>query len=159
MSYHWNPTKKEIEDWLDIKIHKFAAQENMNLPLTKEQWLDIYMYIEIHAIFLCSFRVELYEWIAKFADSQGRWRLDGPIVWTLELVRRLEASEDKIVLAVNHWIDCIIGGFVTEFVVDALISYNEVERCFVNGPQGKYLRSLNTWIKMLLFEKWVMQLP
>jgi len=30
MSYHWNLTKKGIEDWLDIKIHEFTAQENRN---------------------------------------------------------------------------------------------------------------------------------
>ena len=37
-------------------------------------------------IFFFSFPVELYEWIAKLADSQGRWKLDNPIVWTPELV-------------------------------------------------------------------------
>ena len=43
-----------------------------------------------------SFSSELYEWIARLADSQGRYKLDQQIVWTPELVRRLEASEDKI---------------------------------------------------------------
>ena len=82
MLHHWNPTKKEIEDWLDRKIHEFAVQENMNPRLMKEQWLDRYMYTEIHEIFFCSFPVELYEWIAKLGDGQGRWRLDNLIVWT-----------------------------------------------------------------------------
>lgn len=31
MLHHWNRTKKEIEDSLDTKIHKFVAQENRNL--------------------------------------------------------------------------------------------------------------------------------
>ena len=69
MSYHWNPTKKEIGDWLGRKIHEFAAQENRSLQLTKEQWLDRYLYIDIHNIFLCSFPVELYESIMKLGDS------------------------------------------------------------------------------------------
>jgi len=60
----------------------------------KELWLDRYLYIEIHEIFFYSFLVELYEWIAKLVNIQGRWRLDNSIVWTPELVRRLEASED-----------------------------------------------------------------
>ena len=51
MSYHWNPTKKENEDWLDRKIREFIAQENKNPWLTKEQWLDRYLYTEIHEIF------------------------------------------------------------------------------------------------------------
>ena len=101
----------------------------------------------------------MYEWIPKLTDSQGRCNLNNPIVWTPELVCRLEASEDKIVRVVDHWLDRIIGGFITEFAVDTLVSYSEVERRFLKGPQGKYVKSLNTWIKMLLCEKRVMQLP
>ena len=92
-------------------------------------------------------------------DSQGRWKLDGPIVWTLELMHKLEASEDKITHTVDHWLDLIIAGFITKFVVDTSVSYNEAERCFLKGPRGKYVKSLDTWIKMLLCEKWVMKLP
>ena len=87
------------------------------------------------------------------ADSQGKWRLDSPIVWTRELVQRLEASEDKIMCIVNHWFNRIMGGFMTELAVDTSISYSEAEHCFFKGPRGKYLKSLNTWIKMLLCEK------
>ena len=98
----------------------------------------------------------MYEWIAKLADSQGRCRLDKPIVWTPELVHRLEASKYKIMCTVDHWLDQIIGGFITEFMVDTSVSYSEVEQCFLKGLQGKYIKYLNTWIKMLLCEKWVM---
>jgi len=115
------------------------------------------MYKNIHEIFLCSFPIELYEWITNLADDQGRWRLDGLIVWTQKLVRRLEAFEDKII--VNHRVDRIIGGFVTEFMVNTSVSYSEAERRFFKELQGNYLRSLNTWIKILLCEKRVMQLP
>ena len=65
---------------MDRKIHEFAAQENKNPRLTKEQWLDRYLYMEIHKIFFYSFPVNLYEWIVKLADGQGRWRLKSPIV-------------------------------------------------------------------------------
>ena len=98
-------------------------------------------------------------WITKLVDGQGRWRLDSPIVWTQKLVRRLEASEDKIARVVNHQLDRVIKGFVTEFTVDTSISYNEAEWLFFKGLRGKHLRSLNTWIKILLYEKQVMQLP
>ena len=127
MSYHWNPTKKEIEDWLDRKIHEFAAQENKNPRLSKEEWLDFFLYIEIHESFFAYFPIELYEWIKKLADSQGRCKLDSPIMWTLELVLRLEASEDKIMCAIDHCLDRIIGGFITKFTVDTSVSYNEAE--------------------------------
>ena len=132
-------------------------QENRNLGVSKEQWLDRYLYTEIHEIFFASFPSELYEQTAKLADGQGRCRLDKPIVWTPKLVHRLEASEDNIVQVVDHWLDRIIGGFNIEFVVDTTVSYSDVERRFLKGPQGKYIKPLNTWIKMLLCEKWFMQ--
>jgi len=48
---------------------------------------------------------------------------------------------------------------MTEFTVDTSVSYNEAKCRFFKGPPGKYLKSLNTWIKMPLCEKRVMQLP
>jgi len=54
------------------------------------------MYTEIHEILFASFPSELYEWIARLADSQGRCRFDQLIVSTPELVHRLKALEDKI---------------------------------------------------------------
>ena len=63
--------------------------------------MDHYIYTEIHKIFFVS-SSELYDWMARLADSQGRYKLDKLIVWTLELVRRLEALEDKIMRVVDH---------------------------------------------------------
>ena len=111
-----------MEGWLDRKIHEFTMQENRNMQLTKEQWLERYLYTEIREIFVCSFLVDLYEWITKLANSQGRWRIDGPIVWTPKLVQRLEAFEDKIIRIVDHWLNCIIGWFLTKFTVDTSVS-------------------------------------
>jgi len=82
------------------------------------------VYKEIHEIFFASFLFELYEWIARLADSQGWCKLDQPIVWTLELVRRVEALKDKITRAVDHWLDRIIGAFIIEFAIDMTMSYN-----------------------------------
>jgi len=85
------------------------------------------MYTEIHEIFFTYFPTELYEWIAKLADSQGRFKVDGPLVWTLELVRRLEALEDQIMCTIDHWLNWVIGGFITEFAVDTSVNYSEAE--------------------------------
>ena len=102
--------------------------------MTKEKCLDRYLYTKIHEIFFCSFLVELYEWIAKLGDDQGRQRFDILIIRTPELVWILGASKDKSMHVVDHWLNCIIGDFVTEFAVDTLVSYNESERRFFKGP-------------------------
>ena len=64
--------------------------------------------MEIHKIFFASFPFELYEWIVKLTDRQGRCRLDKSIVWTPKFLHRLEASEDKIACTVDHWLNRII---------------------------------------------------
>lgn len=90
---------------MDRKIHEFVAQENRNLQLSKKEWLGCYLYTDINEIFFASFPTELYKWIVKLEDSQGRCKLDRPIMWTPELVHRLEASEDNITCVVNHRLD------------------------------------------------------
>ena len=94
--------KKEIEGWLDQKLHEFVAQENRTLQVSEKRWLDHYIYTKIHEIFFVSFSSKLYDWIARLANSQGRYNLNQPIVWTPELVHRLEALEEKITWVVNH---------------------------------------------------------
>jgi len=128
MLEHWNPTKKEIEEWWDLKLHEFAIQENRNPRISEEDWLDCYVYTDIHEVFFATFPVEMYEWIARLDDSVGRCRLDQLIVWTPELMRKIEATKDKIARAVDHWLDRVIGGFITEFAIDTTVSYNEAER-------------------------------
>lgn len=122
MNHKWIPTKKEIDKWIDQKLHKFVAQENMNLHLLKEEWLNRYLYIEEHIIFFCSFPCELYEWLSKLEDGQGTWKLDNPIVWTSELVRCMEGSRNKIARVVVYWSNNILRGFVTEFTIDTSVS-------------------------------------
>ena len=68
----------------------------------------------------------------------------------------MEVSEDNIAHAIDHWLNCIIKGFVHEFAIDTLIRYREADRCFFRGLRDKYLKYLNSWIKILLYEKQVM---
>lgn len=60
--------------------------------------------------------------------------------------------------AVDHLIDHIIRGFVTELAIDTTITYSKVKCELLKGPRGKYLKYMKTWIKMLC-EKWAMPLP
>ena len=42
----WHPSKKEIEDWVDLKEREFVAQENRNSRCSTEHWLQKYIYID-----------------------------------------------------------------------------------------------------------------
>ena len=81
------------------------------------------------------------------------WKLNSPIVWILELVKLLEASENNITRVVDHQNNRILEGFITEFLIDTCTSYSEEECRYFKGPRGKYVKSLKTSIKILLCEK------
>jgi hypothetical protein len=49
-----------------------------------------------------------------------------------------------------------VAGFITEFAVDTMKLYNAAKKYFLRGPQGRYIRSLYTSIKILLYNKGVM---
>ena len=66
--------------------------------------------------------------------------------------------DNPITRAVDFWLASVLEGFITEFAVDQTKSFNEAERYFFKGYRGKYLRSLNLSIKMLLHEKGTMDL-
>ena len=81
-----------------------------------------------------------------------------PMKWTPELIQILKKTTNPISRAVDFWLNNMLEGFVTKFAVDTLKAYNEVERIFLKGYDGRYLNSLNLWIKMLLCKKGVLKL-
>ena len=95
--------------------------------MSKEEWLNRYIYTYEHETFFCFFLCELNQWLSKLVDSQGTWKLDNPIVWTLELVRHLDNSGNKITRVVDYWINTILDGFITKFVLDKFVSYSKAE--------------------------------
>ena len=73
--------------------------------------------------------------------------------WTLELIHPVYKFDNKITHVMDHWIDCLLGGFVSDFFVHQFVFYSEVERRFFKGPIGKFMSSLKLLLKMLLCEK------
>ena len=64
----------------------FMTQDNKRPKLSKEQWLQIFLYTDETDTLFYFFLEELHEWLSKLANCQGTWRLNGPIVWTPKLV-------------------------------------------------------------------------
>ena len=80
------------------------------------------------------------------------------IVWTPELIQTVKNLDNPITRTVDFWLASVLEGFVTEFAVDQRKIFSEVERYLFKGYRGKYLNSLNLSIKMLLYEKGVMDI-
>jgi hypothetical protein len=71
------------------------------------------------------------------------------VVWTSELIKKVKRVDSAISWVVDHWFDSTIGGYITEFTVDRVESYNQAERYFFKGPRGKFLHFLKLRIKVI----------
>ena len=148
----WHPSRNELQDWLDRKILEFALQENKSTKLFDEQWVQKYIYTIVQEIFFFCFVYELQEWLSRLAEFHHCIKYDIVTEWTPELIQQVEKFDNKSIRAVDHWIDHLLGGFVTEFSIDQFVSYSEAERRLFKGPRGKFLRSLKVLLKMILCE-------
>jgi hypothetical protein len=80
------------------------------------------------------------------------------VVWTSTLIKKVKRVDNIVSIAVYYWFDSTIGGYITEFVVDKVESYSQVERYFFKGPRGNFLHFLKLKIKMLLHEKNILKI-
>ena len=79
-----------------------------------------------------------------------------PVEWTAKNIARLERVNSKFTHAMDLWLDSITVGFITEFLVDTSKSYTIVEKDFLKGPRGRYIKSVYTSINILLHDKGMM---
>jgi hypothetical protein len=80
------------------------------------------------------------------------------VVWTSTLIKKVKKVDNVVSREVDLWFDNIIGGYITEFYINRVESYSQVERCFFKGPRGKFLHFLKLNIKMLLHEKNILKI-
>ena len=73
-------------------------------------------------------------------------------------MREITSVSNTISRAVDFWVDNIVQGYITKFLVEAITSYSETERKFFQGPRRRYLLAIGTWIKMLVYEKGILQI-
>jgi hypothetical protein len=115
--------------------------------------LGRYIFTDIHEIFFGEIHQELYEWLARLVDTQFDIRSIPPMVWMSTLIKKVKRVDNTVLRAIDHWFDITIEGYITEFVVDIVESYSQVERYFFKGHRGKFLQFLKLRINMLWHEK------
>ena len=149
----WFPSKTEIQKWIEDQENDFLEAQNKNPNLSTKDWLERYIFTDIHEIFFRGIHQELYEWLARLADTQFEIRSRRPIVWTSTLIKKVKRVDNAISRAVDHWFDSTIGGYIIEFFVGRVESYSQAERYFFKGPRGKFLHFFKLKIKKLFHEK------
>ena len=100
----------------------------------------------------------LHEWLSRLATCKSQFQRREAVEWSAQLIHELASVSNPISRAIYFWVNGILQGYITEFVVEAITSYSEAERNFFQGPRGKYLLSVDTWTKMLVYEKGILQL-
>jgi hypothetical protein len=80
------------------------------------------------------------------------------VVWTLTLIKKVKRVYNVISRVVDHRFDSIIGGYITEVVINRVESYSQAERYLFKGPRGKNLHFLKLKINMLLHEKKILNI-
>jgi hypothetical protein len=151
----WNPMKVEIERWLKTKELDFVQKYNRNLKLTPHKYMDKYVFNDLHEVFFCDFPHVLHEWISGLKENHPTNQIK-QLEWNPEEITQLQQVYNKFMRAVDFWLDNIVAGFIREFPVDTTKSYNATEKEFLNGPGGRYIISLYTSIKILIYNKCVM---
>ena len=123
----WHPTKPEIQYWVDLKELEFSREEHEGTRWNPTDWLGWYIDSDIYESFFSKFCFILYEWLSKLATQKNNFQGGEPKEWTSFLIERLKRINNPISRVLYFWVDRIIEGYITNFVVDKIISYSEAE--------------------------------
>ena len=98
----------------------------------------------------------LHEWLSRLATQQTNFQRREAVEWSAQLIRELTSVRNPISGAVDFWVDSVLQGYITEFAVETITSYSEAKINFFQGPRRRYLLSISTWIKMLVYKKGIL---
>ena len=77
---------------------------------------------------------------------------------TRELIQKLQEVDNKESRVVKVCLDSILEGYITEFAVDTVKSYSDVEKELFKGPRGRFMLSLQLSIKIHICEKGILKM-
>ena len=80
---------------------EFVVKENINPNRSAKDWLQDQIYSDLHEILFCEFPIILTEWLLKFCEENGTWRIDDSREWTPEFLQRLKEASNPISCVVN----------------------------------------------------------
>jgi hypothetical protein len=108
--------------------------------MSEKKWLQRYVYIDLHEIFFGEFLNILTEWLERLVEKTRRFKETARMNWTPKLIIQLNDVSNLTNRAFEFWLDSILGGYITEFTVDCIQSYNVAERDFFKVLCGRFLK-------------------
>jgi hypothetical protein len=110
----WNPTKEEIEIWLTIQELEFSHKDNRSPKFKPRQYLERYVFKEIHESFFSEFPMPFQEWITQLKHTHLTNRVRS-VEWMEENIARLKRVNTKFMCAVDFCLNNIVVGYITKF--------------------------------------------
>jgi hypothetical protein len=147
--------KEEIERWLIVQELDISHKYNRIPRFNPRQYLERYVFNEIHESFFSDFTTLLQEWITKLKYTHLMNRVIS-MEWTEESITWLKRVNNKFTHIVDFWIDNIVLGYINSFAIDTSKYYSVAEKEFIKGQRGRYISSSYTSIKRLLHDKGVL---
>jgi hypothetical protein len=98
----WFPSKTKIQKWIEDQEKNFIEAQNKNPNLSTKDWLERYIFTDIHEIFFGGIHEELYEWLTRLAYTQFEIRSRPPMVWTSALINKVKRVDNIVSRAVDH---------------------------------------------------------
>ena len=92
----WFPSKTETQKWIEDQEKDFDEAHNKNPNLSSKDWLEKYIFTDIHKIFFGGIHQELYEWLARLVDTQFKIRSRPPVVWALEMIKKVKRLDNIV---------------------------------------------------------------
>jgi hypothetical protein len=154
----WNPSKEEIQDWIEAKEDEFSLQEMQGMRVNAKEWKRRYIYLDMHDLFFAKFPCLLDEWLKRQVVINSAAFLVEPIVWDKAKLDSLKVLDNKWTRDIDIWFTRVKEGYIIDFVVEYSDSLSEGERKFEEGPRKQMLEEFPLWIKMLFIERIMMHM-
>ena len=123
----WRPLVKEISDWIEETYLKFAEQENKDPHRSSDEFLQRYIFTDVHEIFFGSIHIKLHQWLPRLTERKTNFKEDQFLDWTPTIINILKRVNNAISQTVYFWTTRTLEAFVTEFTIDTSTSFSEAE--------------------------------
>jgi hypothetical protein len=108
------------------KSTRVREKDNKGSMYTPCQYLQRYVFTDLHEAYFCFFPKLLQEWLLRLKDTHPTNQIR-KVVCTAKNIAWLERVNNKFTCAVDFWLDNITAGFITKFAVDTTKSYTVAE--------------------------------
>ena len=77
--------------------------------MSAKNWLDRYIYSNIHEILFAEFTIVPHEWVTRLVTRQTNFQRGEVVEWSDQLVREITNVSNPISRAVDFWVNNIFA--------------------------------------------------